>query len=105
MDNIKLVLADGEAAKSVGLLDSPKTSTLHLVRKSNDFTYKPPNRWLLEGKPFHLLENVKFFDKQGEPLIQRYLSKIETFNSMQIDAPYTCWITIDRNRISPKEER
>lgn len=38
-------------------------------------------------------------------MIPKYLSKIETFNSIGIQSPYACSITIDRNKISPKEER
>lgn len=38
-------------------------------------------------------------------MIPRHLSKVETFNSVKVDAPYVCSLTLDRNRLSPKEER
>ena len=104
MENIKVLVLDKSVKNEI--ISDPKESSLHLVRRSNLFTFKEPIRWL-SNIPLLVMENISLYDKKNrnQILIQRYLSKVETFNSMQIDAPFVCSITIDRNKVNPREER
>lgn len=76
MENIKLMLIDQTLAISSGLIKDPKVNSLHLIRKSNDFTFKNPNRWLFGGIPFHVLENITMYDKKKNMMIQKYLNRV-----------------------------
>lgn len=106
VQNIKVLIVDEKMAKEDGIISNDtKPNSLHLIRKSNQFTFKAPNRTLYNGIPYHVIQNISLYDKQKNLMIPRYLSKVQTFNSMNIDAPFVCSITIDRNRISPKEQR
>lgn len=52
---MKLVIMDQELAKTSSLIKNPKLKSMHLVRKSNEFTYKTPNRFLFDNTPFLVL--------------------------------------------------
>lgn len=65
MESIKLIVMDQKLAKNSSLLlANPKIKSLHLIRKSNEFTYRAPNRFLFDGIPFHVIENISLFDKK-----------------------------------------
>lgn len=105
-DNVKLCLVDHKAALDSNIISQgSKPNSLHLIRKNNEFTFRAPNRYLYGGLPYHIIENISLQDKNQKIMIPRYMGKIETFTSLKLDSPYICVINVDRNRISPREER
>lgn len=84
---------------------NPLEKSIHLMRKSNEFTMGTPNRWLFDRTPYHVIERIALQDRRGELTIRRYLSKVEIFSSSAITTPYCLVINIDRSRTDPHEER